>query len=185
MAEKTKKVSENILTIGFFIESNDSELKQKIYQDEFSNSYNNLFYKDIVIGDLFKSQNIYSQKNNFENTNKNFYTLATESSKSGKTYIPILVRFDLSKYNPRATTLAESTLTEEDIIKINKDYLIKFFYRANRGEVFNFDKKSFFNYLNNFNDIDNLGFKVKEVVNALQSKMNDDAIRVYAMSINL
>lgn len=185
MAEKTKKVSENILTIGFFIESNVSDLKQKIYQDEFSNSYNNLFYKDIVLGDLFKTQSVYSKKNNFDNVDKNFYTLGFENTKIGKSYIPILVGFDLSKYNPKTTTLAENTLTEEDVVKINKDYLIKFFYRANRGEVFNFDKKSFFNYLNNFNDIDNLGFKLKEVVNALESKIEDDNIRIYAMSLNL
>lgn len=184
MAEKTKKTSENILTIGFFIESNDSDLKQKIYQDEFSNSYNNLFYKDIIIGDLFKSQNICSQKNNFDNTHKNFYTLCVENSKSGKTYIPILVRFDLAKYNPRTTTLPENTLTGEDIIKINKDYLINFFLMVNRGEVFNFNKKSFFNYLNNFNSIDNLGFKLKEVINALHAKMGDEEIKIYTMSIN-
>lgn len=32
--------------------------------------------------------------------------------------------------------------------------------------------------------IDNLGFKVKEVVNALQCKMSDEEIRIYAISIN-
>lgn len=175
--KKSKSKEQTSLTIGFMIELNKEileEIRENFYVSDFSKAFKNKAYSSIYMGDIFSTDTIQVIKNNFKYMN--FYSVCNNILKNGeKNIAPLYVNFDSERYNPYITSIAENSLTKEEIISMNKNYFLDTLYKLNRGEVFNFDFDTFKKYIHSYNIFDNLGSEVLGLLSKINRKYFEGA----------
>lgn len=175
--KKSKSKEQTSLTIGFMIELNKEileEIRENFYVSDFSKTFKNKVYNSIHMGDIFNTDTIQVVKNSFNE--REFYSIDSSVLKNGeKNIIPFYVNFDSERYNPYITSIAENSLTKEEIISMNKNYFLNTLYKINRGEVFNFDFDTFKKYIHSYNIFDNLGSEVLELLTKVNRKYFEGA----------
>lgn len=175
--KKSKSKEQTSLTIGFMIELNKEileEIRENFYVSDFSKTFKNKMYSSIGMGDIFNTDTIQVVKNSFKE--REFYSIDSSVLKNGeKNIIPFYVFFDSERYNPYITSIAENSLTKEEIISMNRNYFLNSLYKLNRGEVFNFDFDTFKKYIHSYNIFDNLGSELLGLLSKVNRKYFEGA----------